>query len=170
MQLKAIELPDPAKIADKVVHTIEEATDNLCCPERRQVVSRFFFSLMTMLIVALGFNSPEAITYYMIQQGGWPAILSSLVMLTASALAFFDVLLNDILPPRFSFFLDRKKRYLLWGTMGATYIGYAFILTKLNFSTTALVLYSLFGLWATTIGVMDVIYELNERSEKNANT
>lgn len=132
----------------------------------RQVTSRFFFSLFTILIVAIGYNATESIMRYLIVKGGVLAHLSSTVLLVSAVLAFLDVFLNDILPAKYSFIVNRRWRHYLWGSIGVTYFGYAFILVKLHFSFWVYAVYVLLGLWALTIAVMDAVYEYNEKRER----
>jgi hypothetical protein len=145
-----------------MIHLIE---DTLCCPEQRQVVSRFFFTIVTMLIVIMGSIEPSSVTYDMIQNGNGPAIISSGIMFLVSFLAWCDVVLNDILPPRFRFYFDRRQRYVLWGIMASIYIGYSFIFVRAGLTGWASVLYGVFGVWAATIAAMDVVYEYKERTK-----
>lgn len=136
-------------------------------PEQRQVLSRFFFSFLTALIIVLGFTAPETVTYHVVKYGGVSALANSLVLLVCSVVAWLDVVLNDILPPRFSFYFDRRQRHLVWGVMGIAYLGHSFILARLDSSFLSVGIFTVLGVWASSIAAMDVVYELLARCRQN---
>jgi hypothetical protein len=140
----------------------------LLCPPHRQVTSRFFFSLTTIYLIAWAAFDASSRLHAVLSAGGLPALLSSLVLVGLGLAAFLDVLLNDVLPSRFSFYLNRKHRHIVWGGIAVTYMGYAQIFSKSEFGAYGAGFYMLLGAWAATIAAMDVWYEYNERAKRNA--
>lgn len=140
----------------------------LLCPPHRQVLSRTFFSLLTIyLVVWIIFGGTSGL-HQGLTTDGVPAIASLLVLLGAGLAAFLDVVLNDVLPSRFSFYLNRTHRHVVWGAIAVTYMGYAQVISKTQFGLFGVGFYALLGLWAAFIAAMDVWYEYNERTKRNA--
>lgn len=154
----------PSKSCLSVPSSAEEALQQLelIASEHRQVVSRVFFSLLTILIMFLSVREPMWLSYPIIPAGGLPAILSSVVLGTLAVCSLIDVVINDVLPSQYRFSLDRRFRHYIWGGMSVTYLGYALIAVKTNAGLTPL-FFLLLGIWAATIAVMDTFYEFRER-------
>lgn len=140
----------------------------LLCPPHRQVTSRFFFSFMTIYMIVWAVFDPNSRLHAVIVSGGLPALLSSVVLVGAGLAAFLDVLLNDVLPSRFSFYLNRNHRHFVWGVIAVTYMSYAQILSKSEMGFYGAGFYTLLGAWSAAIAAMDVWYEYNERTKHNA--
>lgn len=140
----------------------------LLCPPHRQVTGRFFFSLMSVYLVMWAIVDSNSRLHHALAAGGLPALLSSLALIGFGLAAFLDVLLNDMLPPRYSFYLKRRHRHYVWGGIAVTYMGYAQIFSKSEVGAYGAGFYALLGLWAATIAAMDVWYEYNERTKHDA--
>lgn len=140
----------------------------LLCPPHRQVTSRFFFSLTTIYLIVWAVFDSSSRLHAVLIAGGLPALLSSLVLVGAGLAAFLDVFLNDVLPSRFSFYLNRNHRHAVWGLIAVTYMGYAQIFSKSEVGGFGAGFYTLLGAWSAAIAAMDVWYEFNERTKRNA--
>lgn len=133
---------------------------------KRQVASRFFVSLLTMIIAMSGFVAPEAYHYRVLHTGGLTAYISNGALLMLAGLAFFDTLLNDIAGDEWHFRHGPEIRHILWGWIGATYIGYALILTKHDRSGVLTVFFVTFGLFCASIAALDTAYDLRKRKNR----
>jgi hypothetical protein len=128
----------------------------------RQVISRTFFSLLTIYLVVWAVYGASSKLPSILTNGGLPALASTLVLLGAGLAAFLDVLLNDVLPSRFSFYLNRTHRHIVWGLIAVTYMSYAQIFSMSAMGLFGAGFYGLLGLWAAAIATMDVWYEYND--------
>jgi hypothetical protein len=136
-------------------------------PPHRQVTSRFFFSLTTIYLIAWAVFDSNSRLHAVLSGGGLPALLSSLLLVGLGLAAFLDVTLNDVLPSRFSFYLNRSHRHVVWGGISVTYMGYAQIFSKSEVGAFGAGFFALMGLWSAAIAAMDVWYEYNERTKRN---
>lgn len=132
-------------------------------PKRhRQVPTRVFFSLLSLLFVAIGEVEPDSLIHKVNSVAGAASHLNSVLMAASAILMLADVIINDMMPARFRFFLDRRYRYLVLCTLGFTYVTYALLFVKAGYSVWTSTVYILLGVWAATIAVMDVVYEFKD--------
>jgi hypothetical protein len=140
----------------------------LLCPPHRQVTSRFFFSLTTIYLIVWAVFDSSSCLHTVLVNGGLPATIASLVLVGLGLAAFLDVFLNDVLPSRFSFYLNRNHRHLVWGGIAVTYMGFAQIFAKSGIGGYSAGFYTLLGAWSAAIAAMDVWYEYSERTKHHA--
>lgn len=130
--------------------------------QHRQVPTRVYFALLSLLFVVIGCVEPESLIYKVNNVTGTASYLNSCLMALTSLVILCDVTFNDILPERFRFFFDRRHRYIVFCVLGLTYLTYALLFVKASYSPWTATVYVLLGIWAATIAVMDVVYEIKD--------
>ncbi len=151
-----------------VRHQEQLGANTVMCPPCRQIVSRTFFSLLTIYLICWAVLDSDSRLHSVLANGGPSALASAFILLAAGLAAFLDAILNDALPSRYSFWLKRKHRHYVWGIISVTYMGYAQVFSKSILGLYGAGFYALLGLWAAVIAAMDVWYEYIERSKRNA--
>lgn len=131
-------------------------------PAHRQVTSRVFFSLMTLLFLVISIAEPDSLLFKIHTLESFASVTSRSIMAVSAILALADVVLNDILSEKYHFFCNRRQRYIIWCVLSMSFISYSLLFAKLGYSGWTSSMYVLLGAWAATIAVMDVVYEVKE--------
>lgn len=130
------------------------------------VVMRIVLILITFQVVGLAVYEERSLNYRLVEAGGIPATISLCALAALAALAFADLVVNDVLPARFRFDIGSRKRDTIWLGISITYLGYAFVLVPHVGGAWLAGLFVTYALAAAFVAVYHVVVDLIERNRR----
>lgn len=130
--------------------------------QKRQIWDRVFLcGLIAMVVLSALFDHGD-VTFHLIRQAGVSAYFSMAVLSWLTAAAFTDVVINDILPDRYSVRISLYCRQLIWMLIGVTLMGFTYVLLRKG-GGWASIWYTLIALRCVSVAFLDLHYELKGR-------
>lgn len=126
---------------------------------KKQVVDRLFLNAISMVVVAGAYLESGWAVHRMMVSGGWPAHVCMLFLAAASFVAMLDTVLNDMLPPDYTFHLALDKRRGIWMAIGITYAGIAFVSIRYGFGFFSASYFMLFSARSVGVAFLDLYYQ-----------
>ena len=122
----------------------------------RKWMARVFISLNVAFACLLAFTHVQDAIHTIMERAGTLGYVALTALLSLSALALADVLVNDLLPDRFILRIGLKYRHTIYMLMSLGCLSIAFVLVKTPEPSLALLHYSLVAFGALVLAVLDV--------------
>lgn len=122
----------------------------------RKWMARVFVSLNVAFACLLAFGQVQDAIRAVLDRAGTPGYVAMGFLFGLSALALADVLINDVLPDRFTLRIGLKYRHTIYMLMSLGCLSIAFVLVKNHEPSLALLHHSLVAFGALVMAVLDV--------------
>ena len=126
----------------------------------RQVLVRLLLPVLTLLIVGLSLFEPRSLNFALAAGGGHEALASLIVLAGLSVLALADVVINDVMPPRFELSLLPLQRRRVFAGMGCLFAMYSFILVRQSDSAWLAAQYSCYAVGCLSVAWRDLKFRV----------
>jgi len=145
-----------------VVTGAADAAQGEAMMPKRQVWDRLFlFALVFLTTVTAALDTTDY-TYHMLHSSDVAVymILSTLTVLGVLGLA--DVIVNDILPEKYSFHVAKHQRQLIWMLIGITLMTFAYMILRSGYGWAAS-WYIIIALRCVSVAFLDMHYAIKGR-------
>lgn len=89
---------------------------------RFNVIARAFALLSAAITSYLGWLSPSSLTGRILSMGGEIGVLALVLLSLAAAVGLLDILINDMMPPRFTLRIVAQHRHSGYNLIGLLYL------------------------------------------------
>lgn len=129
---------------------------------KRQIWDRVFLgSLIFLTLLSVLLNQADR-SYYLVRVAGAPAYAGVTVLAGLAALGLLDVVINDILPEKYSIGISLYCRQFIWMLTGVTLMGFCYVLIR-HGGIWESAWYILLGARCASVAFLDLHYELKGR-------
>ena len=122
----------------------------------RKWMARVFVSFNVLVACLLAFTDFQETISVVMDRAGLPGQFALAVLLSISALAIADVIVNDVLPSRFVLRIGLKYRHTIYMLMSLGCLSIVFVLVKHHEPSLALLHYGLVAYGSLVLAVLDV--------------
>jgi hypothetical protein len=125
---------------------------------KRNILTRLYFCISTVLATITGLVDPLSLGGMLLEEIGPPAqwIMTALLVITLAALV--DVIVNDFLPPDWTFSWASRHRHLLYLAAAVVYASFIFVAIQRGHISMLLWRYLLDCSMAAVLAVLDVYH------------
>lgn len=129
---------------------------------RKQIADRLFMCALSYAAVSVTMTEPQSLSYILIHAGGWPAKLSMAVLALLTTVACIDTVINDCLPPRYTFHTAMKFRQGVWLFIAVTFAGHASVILRTNDGYGVALVYALYAIRCAAVSFLDLNYQYHD--------
>lgn len=129
---------------------------------KKQVADRLFQNSIALAVIAGAYCEPDWALHKIVAVNGTPADVCMGALAILSLIAFFDTLVNDMLPDRFSLQVALGKRRGIWMMLAITYAGIAFVSVHSGFGIYSAIYFMLFASRCAGVAFLDLYYEFEQ--------
>lgn len=126
---------------------------------KRQVADRLFLAALGALTSGISLAEPESLAYTMVQLGGLPATVCSVLLAGLVVAVAADTVVNDVLPAEYSWRCGVRYRQALWMALAVLYAVQAWVMLRYRAGEWLAGVYVLYALRCAGVAFLDLWHD-----------